>query len=34
MGQLTNYRVFQTDDIDEGQQFAGQVWERNLHDGH
>jgi AraC-like DNA-binding protein len=29
MGQLTSYRVFQTTDIDEGQQFAGQVWERN-----
>jgi AraC-like DNA-binding protein len=29
MGQLASYRVFQTSDIDEGQQFAGQVWERN-----
>jgi AraC-like DNA-binding protein len=29
VGQLTSYRVFQTIDIDEGQQFAGRVWERN-----
>lgn len=29
MGQLLNHRVFETNDIDEGQQFAGRVWERN-----
>lgn len=29
MGQLASYRVFQTNDIDEGQRFATQVWERN-----
>jgi hypothetical protein len=29
VGQLASYRVFQTNDIDEGQEFAGQVWERN-----
>ncbi len=29
MGQLANYRMFQTTDIEEGQQFAGRVWERN-----
>ena len=29
MAQLSAYRVFETGDIDEGQLFAGKVWERN-----
>lgn len=32
MSLLTSNRVFQTNDLDEGSEFAGQIWERNVCD--